>query len=218
MRIPSISIFFNFSLVSPCMHRYQVLRTCGTHTRVTPCTRQREDREWPFSLRRDRARYRSCNFQNGHFVADHCGKRSCARIIARKFISRRRRDRGTIDDRDRESIGDSSARQNVGLHHRLFLLLRRITAPGAADDNTPGRVQAFQVCIVRRCIILAESWKKWHRGRRNYFLRRKIASRLGKLFYIPENTQTFQIYIVKGKIICEGNSTKMKEIIQWKIA
>lgn len=45
-------------------------------------------------------------------------------------------------------------------------------------------------------------------------MRRKIASRLGKLFYVPENAQTFQIHIVKGKIICEGNHTKMKEIIQ----
>lgn len=75
------------SLVSPCMHRYQVLRTCGnvhagTHTCVTPYAWQREAREWPSSLCRDRARCRSCDFRNGETppVVDRCGKRRSSRV------------------------------------------------------------------------------------------------------------------------------------------
>lgn len=165
------------------MHRYQVLRTCGvhagTHTRVTPYTWQREAQEWPFSLCWDRTRYRSRDFcsrslRKTELCADHCEEIHLA--------SPKR----TINDCDRqqhnrqESIGDFFAKRNDSFHHRLFLFLCRITVPGVADDDTPGWVQACQVLIVKKYIILVEYWKKWHRGRRNYFLRRKIASKLGK--------------------------------------
>lgn len=130
------------SLVSPCMHRYQVLRTCGnvhagTHTCVTPYAWQREAREWPSSLCRDRARCRSCDFRNGETppVVDRCGKRRSSRVAEE--------DRGTIVTGN-STIGENRSvifparERNVGLHRRLLLLVRRITAPGAADDDTPG--------------------------------------------------------------------------------
>lgn len=112
------------------------------------------------------------------------------------------------------TIGDSSARQNVGLHHRLFLLLRRITAPRAADDDTPGRVQAFQVCIVRRCTIFAESWKKWHP---DLFFAKKNCVKIVKkiILHSWEFRKLFKFILWKGKLsareIVEGNRNKRSD-------
>lgn len=50
-----------------------------------------------------------------------------------------------------ESIGIwyiSIAKRNAGVHHRLFLFVHRTAAPGAADDDPSGRVQALQVHAV----------------------------------------------------------------------
>jgi len=140
--------------VSAVMHVWCTRR--DTHTRVTPNAarqREREARGDGLSVHVETA----CGVDS---VISGTATRTPSRT-RRSDFARRVRSAGskvprTIDGRDRKrgstardapdrSIGAS---RDAGLHHRIFLLLRRTAAPGAADDDTSGGVQALQVHAV----------------------------------------------------------------------
>lgn len=178
-------------------------RRCSTHTCVTPNTWQREvGREWwpSSSLCRDRARCR-CILRFSKY-GELRTLRNCPWIVAKRYSSTTSERRSWNNWR---SWGNwrswlATARlatgwavifprfpgRNVGLHHRLFLHLRRITAPGAADDDTPGWVQAFQIFSVRNyyCFL-------------SLSLCEEMASRKEKIFFSEEKLHRE----VSGKII-----------------